>query len=142
MTVCSTCGTENPDHVYFCGKCAAELPRPMETSDGGIRCPQCGDRNPTDQRYCGSCGAELDNEMGPVEVKGPPVAPEDSLPETWWFGLNVEMSLGALAFGGFVAGVVFTSIALTHGSYALFGFGVLFFTLAALGAAMMRRAAS
>jgi class 3 adenylate cyclase/predicted ATPase len=59
MTVfCSSCGSEQPDGMRFCGACGTRLPR---------RCTACGTPAPReDQRFCGDCGAPL-----AVERDGP-----------------------------------------------------------------------
>ncbi|MGH7933444.1 MAG: adenylate/guanylate cyclase domain-containing protein [Candidatus Binataceae bacterium] len=50
MLICSSCGTENPDGMKFCGNCAAPL---------GNRCSNCGFENPTPFKFCGQCGTPL-----------------------------------------------------------------------------------
>ena len=50
MTLCSSCGTENPDGKKFCGKCGSPL---------APSCPACGSPNPPDMNFCGECGAPL-----------------------------------------------------------------------------------
>jgi len=47
---CSTCGTENPAGMKFCGNCAAPLRN---------RCPRCGLENPPASKFCGECATAL-----------------------------------------------------------------------------------
>src|SRR6202171_3139602 len=47
---CSSCGTENPAGMKFCGNCAA----PMKN-----RCAACGFENPPQFKFCGECGISL-----------------------------------------------------------------------------------
>jgi class 3 adenylate cyclase/predicted ATPase len=50
VTVCSSCGAENPPGKRFCGDCGSPL-------DAG--CPACGAVNPPGKRFCGDCGTPL-----------------------------------------------------------------------------------
>ncbi|MGC1676119.1 MAG: adenylate/guanylate cyclase domain-containing protein [Candidatus Binataceae bacterium] len=50
MPKCSSCGTENPQGMKFCGNCAAPL---------GNRCPKCNFDNPSPFKFCGQCGNPL-----------------------------------------------------------------------------------
>src|SRR5260370_11983497 len=47
---CSSCGTENPAGMKFCGNCAAPLKN---------RCIACGFENPPEFKFCGECGVSL-----------------------------------------------------------------------------------
>ncbi len=73
---CSSCGTENPAGMKFCGNCAA----PMKN-----RCAACGFENPPQFKFCGECGVSLTTASGgtasakPVPSNAPPpirIAPE------------------------------------------------------------------
>ena len=60
MTICASCGAENPAGKRFCGDCGSAL---------APRCPACGAENPEDKKFCGDCGAplvETSAEAGPV----------------------------------------------------------------------------
>ncbi|MFZ0660646.1 MAG: adenylate/guanylate cyclase domain-containing protein [Candidatus Binataceae bacterium] len=50
MPKCSSCGTENPQGMRFCGNCATPL---------GNRCPKCAFDNPASFNFCGQCGNPL-----------------------------------------------------------------------------------
>src|SRR6266436_1944906 len=73
---CSSCGTENPAGMKFCGNCAA----PMKS-----RCAACGFENPPQFKFCGECGVSLASAPGgttsakPGPSNAPPpirIAPE------------------------------------------------------------------
>jgi class 3 adenylate cyclase/tetratricopeptide (TPR) repeat protein len=67
VTVCSTCGAENPLGQKFCGECGARLVAP---------CPSCGTANPPGQRFCGECGTALEARAPAAGVSpGPSPAP-------------------------------------------------------------------
>src|ERR1700676_4346920 len=65
---CSSCGTENPAGMKFCGNCAA----PMKN-----RCAACGFENPPQFKFCGECGVSLTSASGEAasEKPAPPTAP-------------------------------------------------------------------
>src|SRR5712692_5735119 len=48
--LCSSCGSDNPEGVKFCGECGAALQN---------RCLQCGAENPPRFKFCGECGNSL-----------------------------------------------------------------------------------
>src|SRR6202171_3076847 len=52
---CSSCGTENPAGMKFCGNCAA----PMKN-----RCAACGFENPPQFKFCGECGVSVTSASG------------------------------------------------------------------------------
>src|SRR5882672_7236887 len=52
---CSSCGTDNPAGMKFCGNCAA----PMKN-----RCAACGFENPPQFKFCGECGVPLTTASG------------------------------------------------------------------------------
>ncbi|MGH2590727.1 MAG: adenylate/guanylate cyclase domain-containing protein, partial [Actinomycetota bacterium] len=58
MSVCSNCGTENPEAARFCLSCGSSLVP---------ACPVCGAERPEGGRFCPSCGTPL-NEDGAVPV--------------------------------------------------------------------------
>src|SRR6202521_3427275 len=61
---CSSCGTENPAGMKFCGNCAA----PMKN-----RCAACGFENPPQFKFCGECGVSLTSASGEApSQKHPP----------------------------------------------------------------------
>src|SRR5713101_8164597 len=47
---CSSCSTDNPQGMKFCGNCAAPLKG---------RCARCGFENPPAFKFCGECAAPL-----------------------------------------------------------------------------------
>jgi class 3 adenylate cyclase/tetratricopeptide (TPR) repeat protein len=47
---CSSCATENPAGMKFCGNCGTAL---------RSRCPRCGLENPAEFKFCGECGTAL-----------------------------------------------------------------------------------
>ncbi|MGH7924868.1 MAG: AAA family ATPase [Candidatus Binatus sp.] len=47
---CSSCATENPAGIKFCGNCGAAL---------RAACPGCGFENPPEFKFCGECGVAL-----------------------------------------------------------------------------------
>ena len=47
---CSSCGTENPSGMKFCGGCGAALRN---------KCSRCGVENPPEFKFCGECGIAL-----------------------------------------------------------------------------------
>src|SRR5258708_28927330 len=52
---CSSCGTENPAGMKFCGNCATPLKN---------RCIACGFENPPEFKFCGECGVSLTPSSG------------------------------------------------------------------------------
>src|SRR5712692_7162505 len=63
---CSSCSTDNPQGMKFCGNCAAPLKG---------RCARCGFENPPAFKFCGECAAPLDAAPG-AGADPPPVAGE------------------------------------------------------------------
>jgi len=59
VTVCGSCGAENPAGKRFCGDCGAGL----EST-----CASCGAANPPGKRFCGDCGAALADAPVPAAV--------------------------------------------------------------------------
>src|SRR6202011_2279136 len=61
---CSSCNTDNPQGMNFCGNCAAPLKG---------RCAQCGFDNPPSFKFCGECAAPLTDSVtaAPVSMKKP-----------------------------------------------------------------------
>src|SRR5439155_1150467 len=55
VTVCASCGTENPAGQKFCGECGLRL---------AAACSVCGTENPPGQKFCGECGAPLGGSLG------------------------------------------------------------------------------
>src|ERR1700688_1556541 len=47
---CSSCGTDNPAGMKFCGNCAAPIKN---------QCLSCGFENPPQFKFCGECGVSL-----------------------------------------------------------------------------------
>ena len=47
---CSSCESENPQGMKFCGNCGSPLKS---------RCPKCGFENPPQFKFCGECAAPL-----------------------------------------------------------------------------------
>ena len=69
MTVCASCGAENPTGQKFCGQCGSPL---------SVLCPSCGSPSAPGQRFCGECGTALDSAptQAPAAVpERPPAAP-------------------------------------------------------------------
>ncbi|MGZ4256733.1 MAG: AAA family ATPase [Gaiellaceae bacterium] len=64
MSVCSTCGTENPVGAKFCGGCGAAL---------GRVCAACGAENDPSMRFCNQCGAPLEGQQA-SEPQAAPIA--------------------------------------------------------------------
>ncbi len=60
---CSSCGTDNPAGMKFCGNCAAPLAH---------RCPRCGLENPPEFKFCGECGGALAVARGAGASAKPP----------------------------------------------------------------------
>src|SRR5208337_771884 len=48
---CSSCSTDNPQGMKFCGNCGQPL---------NNRCAKCGYENPPQFKFCGECAAPLD----------------------------------------------------------------------------------
>ena len=73
MMRCPGCGSENPEGIKFCGKCATPLPR---------RCPQCGFENPAGFEFCGQCATSLlgDHARGSPALASPSLAPRAYTP--------------------------------------------------------------
>src|SRR5260370_37597110 len=73
---CSSCSTDNPQGMKFCGNCAAPLKG---------RCARCGFENPPAFKFCGECAAPLDAAPGagadPPPVAGEPVPTVRITPE-------------------------------------------------------------
>jgi double zinc ribbon protein len=67
---CSSCSTDNPQGMKFCGNCAAPLKG---------RCARCGFENPPAFKFCGECAAPLDAAPGAGAADPPPVAREPGL---------------------------------------------------------------
>src|SRR6266436_9741676 len=59
---CSSCDTENPAGMKFCGNCAA----PMKN-----RCAACGFENPPQFKFCGECGVSLTTASGTTVPANP-----------------------------------------------------------------------
>jgi class 3 adenylate cyclase/tetratricopeptide (TPR) repeat protein len=64
MTVCPSCGAENPAGKRFCGDCGSAL---------ATICSSCGGSNAPGKRFCGDCGAPL--EIGAVSRAAPGAVP-------------------------------------------------------------------
>ncbi len=80
MTICSTCGAQNPDGAIFCDECGASLkspdPQPVIQSPapqvqlppaavampGAKNCPVCGAPAQPGGLFCENCGASLASE--------------------------------------------------------------------------------
>jgi class 3 adenylate cyclase/tetratricopeptide (TPR) repeat protein len=56
VSVCASCGAENPAGNRFCGDCGSAL---------ALRCPACGAENPDGKSFCGDCGAALAETVAP-----------------------------------------------------------------------------
>jgi class 3 adenylate cyclase len=56
MTVCGSCGFENPAAFRFCGSCGQAI--------GGRACPSCAAPVAPGLRFCGRCGAALEAAAG------------------------------------------------------------------------------
>ena len=59
MTICTSCQTDNPTGMKFCGACGAALP---------LLCRECGFSNPADFKFCGQCGRRLGDQNGAGET--------------------------------------------------------------------------
>src|SRR5271169_583201 len=62
---CTTCTTDNPSGIKFCGNCGAAL---------RLKCPRCGLENPTEFKFCGECGAALTAARGATSSAKPPAS--------------------------------------------------------------------
>src|SRR5271154_294405 len=62
---CTTCTTDNPSGIKFCGNCGAAL---------RLKCPRCGLENPTEFKFCGECGAALTAARGATASTKPPAS--------------------------------------------------------------------
>src|SRR5271166_4383160 len=62
---CTTCTTENPSGIKFCGNCGDAL---------RLKCPRCGLENPTEFKFCGECGAALTAARGATASTKPPAS--------------------------------------------------------------------
>jgi class 3 adenylate cyclase/tetratricopeptide (TPR) repeat protein len=67
VTICSSCGAENPVENRFCGDCGSPLT---------VFCASCGASNPPAKSFCGQCGAALDVEAARPAGDGGRVAVE------------------------------------------------------------------
>jgi len=88
MTICSTCGSQQPDGAAFCDECGAALSGPsgagMGVPAGGIPagiptmaaslCPVCGAQITPGEQFCNSCGSAVGS------APGVPAAPGGGLP--------------------------------------------------------------
>jgi class 3 adenylate cyclase len=63
VTVCASCGAENPAGQRFCGSCGTAL---------AAVCATCGATNPAGQRFCGDCGLPLGEEPAPASAAALP----------------------------------------------------------------------
>jgi predicted ATPase/class 3 adenylate cyclase len=86
VSVCPSCGAENPAGQRFCGSCGSPLASP---------CPSCGTTNPGGQRFCGECGSPLGGAAGAPEQPARPAAP--AAPE-----LETERRLVSVLFADLV----------------------------------------
>ena len=50
MSICSSCGAENPTGKRFCGDCGTAL---------AVTCAACGAESPPEKKFCGECGSPL-----------------------------------------------------------------------------------
>src|ERR1051325_4564547 len=67
---CSSCGTENPEKIKFCGECGAGLKNVV---------PSCGFENPPAFKFCGECAAPL---RAAVAEPAPAAAAEPGVAES------------------------------------------------------------
>src|SRR5262245_52771909 len=58
---CTSCGTENPERMKFCGECGSSLTN---------RCPSCRAENPLQFKFCGECGTSLKTREPAALAKG------------------------------------------------------------------------
>ena len=65
MTICATCGAENPPDKKFCGDCGSALV---------AVCASCGGENAPGKKFCGDCGAPLEAGAAPAVVAPAPSA--------------------------------------------------------------------
>ena len=91
MTICSTCGSQQPDGAAFCDECGAALSGPSGAGigipAGGIPvgtptmaaslCPVCGAQITPGEQFCNSCGSAVGSAPG---VPGVPATPGGGLP--------------------------------------------------------------
>ncbi|MBN1678611.1 MAG: zinc ribbon domain-containing protein [Candidatus Thermoplasmatota archaeon] len=75
MVKCPSCGSDNPTHVSFCGRCGAAIPydlrmaaqnepvtsAPQEQTPDSVpmkKCNWCGELNKWNANYCTNCGRD------------------------------------------------------------------------------------
>lgn len=88
MTICSNCGSQQPDGAAFCDECGAALSGPpvagVGVPAGGIPvgiptvaaslCPVCGAQITPGEQFCNGCGSAVGSASG---VPGTPATPAD-----------------------------------------------------------------
>ncbi len=136
---CPACGAVNPDYAFFCGKCAASLPRVPAQPTGARICPKCRSSNPEGQKFCGNCGLNLDEGM----PEGPAYPDSDS-PEPGWLEpgstsfwvmkLDWKLRWAMVGFVGIFMGIIFAVVAAQSGDPEMWGFSLFFLVAGALGA--------
>ncbi|MBD3206715.1 zinc-ribbon domain-containing protein [Candidatus Bathyarchaeota archaeon] len=54
VTVCPSCGAQNPAGQKFCGTCGTDM-QAINT----VKCPSCGADVPKGNKFCGQCGSKI-----------------------------------------------------------------------------------
>lgn len=100
MTICSTCGSQNPEGALFCDECGASLqspkpqpvyptpapqvqPPPTAVSVPGTKnCPVCGAPAQPGGLFCESCGASLTSKVTQTPAESVTLPPTVAIPGT------------------------------------------------------------